>query len=61
MNKKIIKIILIVFAVLTITARANCFSANDTVMNQEDIKEKLVGSKAVFTDDGFFYVYDDNG
>ncbi|MBU1043551.1 MAG: hypothetical protein KJ915_04030 [Candidatus Omnitrophica bacterium] len=35
------------------------FAANDTGINQENVKEKLVGHKAMFTDDGFFNVYYD--
>ncbi|MBU1043353.1 MAG: hypothetical protein KJ915_03020, partial [Candidatus Omnitrophica bacterium] len=37
------------------------FAADNSVVNKENVKEKLVRGKAGFTDDGFFYVYDDKG
>ncbi|MBU1044946.1 MAG: hypothetical protein KJ915_11175 [Candidatus Omnitrophica bacterium] len=37
------------------------FAANDTGMNQENVKEKLVGKRAMFTNDEFFYVFSERG
>ena len=57
MKNKFRKIVIITLAIFFITAKA--FSANETGMNQEDVKEKLVGVEANFTSDGFYYIYYD--
>ncbi|MBU1044554.1 MAG: hypothetical protein KJ915_09205, partial [Candidatus Omnitrophica bacterium] len=58
--RKHILIFQIVF-VLMVLMVGSCFSADHSNADKEATKEKLVRGKAGFTDDGFFYVYDDKG
>ena len=58
--KKYILIFQIIF-VLLYSLTAVCFSADTTVINTENTKEKLVGVEANFTSDGFYYIYYDRG
>jgi len=61
MMKKYIFIFKTIFVLLVFLTTFS-FAADNSVINKESAKEKLVGSKAGgFTDDGFIYVYDDNG
>ncbi len=58
--KKYILIFQILF-VLLFSLTAVCFSADNTVINTESTKEKLVEVEANFTSDGFYYIYYDRG